>query len=318
MPKAPRTSHSSLVGLYITSLVLATCKLGFAVPALGPVPPWPTKVISWWYACDNEWPAAIKMINTPARLPLVTSVQTYCGWDISDSGKLIGETSPACLAFFKQLTPLGVRAEIATGAGNCSIATYRKLWADKIVSPQQLLTAALAANVTGWNIDLEPQANNCQGGPGPVGTAADAKLFASWLSAVREVLNPHGIRLTVDVASWSPVLDQFAILAPAVDRLQNMETYNGASQLQWEGYFDEFVSKIPVSAAGVGLGAWNVSGAPQWWETSAAAEAKVARSIKAKVPELALFRIVPATAAMPYEWPLPHWWTALEPFIKVK
>lgn len=59
----------------------------------------------------------------------------------------------------------------------------------------------------------------------PIGTADDAKLYAKWLSAVRAVLNPHGIRLTADVASWSPVLTEYATLAPAVDRLQTMSTY---------------------------------------------------------------------------------------------
>jgi len=95
-----------------------------------------------------------------------------------------------------------------------------------------LLKAALSVNASGWNIDLEPQGGpdtgkpgwGCQGGSLPIGTAADAKLFASWLSAVRAVLSPHGIRLTVDVASWSPVLKQYKTLAPAVDRLQTMST----------------------------------------------------------------------------------------------
>ena len=89
-----------------------------------------------------------------------------------------------------------------------------------------LLKAALSVNASGWNIDLEPQGGpdtgkpgwGCQGGSLPIGTAADAKLFASWLSAVRAVLSPHGIRLTVDVASWSPVLKQYKTLAPAAER----------------------------------------------------------------------------------------------------
>jgi hypothetical protein len=46
--------------------------------------------------------------------------------------------------------------------------------------------------------DLEPQADNCQGAGS--GDASDAVLFAKWLSAVRAVLNPAGVRLTVDVA----------------------------------------------------------------------------------------------------------------------
>ena len=55
-----------------------------------------------------------------------------------------------------------VRPELATGAGNCSIVSYRKLWADTASSPQVLLKAALAVNASGWNIDLEPQVTKLQ------------------------------------------------------------------------------------------------------------------------------------------------------------
>ena len=166
------------------------------------------------------------------------------------------------------------------------------------------------------NIDLEPQGGpntgkvgwGCQGGSLPVGTAADAKLFAGWLSAVRAVLNPHGIRLTADVASWSPVLKEYATLAPAVDRLQTMSTYNDASLLQWEVGFHEFVHAIPRSAAGIGLGVWNDSKA-QWWETAAGAKAKVAVAVKSGVAELACFRLVPAADNAPLgaEAPISFW-----------
>ena len=125
--------------------------------------PWPKKVISWWYASgtDESFEQLLKQINQPARLPLVTSIQTYCGHDISDIGTIImnphqGNIS-ACTKYFPELAKLGVRPELATGAGNCSIVTYRKLWADTTESPQVLLKAALAVNASGWNIDLEPQ-----------------------------------------------------------------------------------------------------------------------------------------------------------------
>lgn len=55
----------------------------------------------------------------------------------------------ACSAYFPRLLELGVRPELATGAGNCSIVTYRKLWADTTDSPQVLLKAALAVNASG-------------------------------------------------------------------------------------------------------------------------------------------------------------------------
>eukprot|EP00658_Telonema_sp_P-2_P068082 TRINITY_DN5700_c0_g1_i2.p1 TRINITY_DN5700_c0_g1~~TRINITY_DN5700_c0_g1_i2.p1 ORF type:complete len:247 (-),score=21.75 TRINITY_DN5700_c0_g1_i2:78-818(-) len=230
------------------ALELLLCCLTASLPSVSAVTPWPDKVISWWYASGSQesFEGLIAQINQPERLPLVTSIQTYCGHDVSDDGRIIMNPHQgnitACQQFFPELVKLGVRPELATGAGNCSIVTYRKLWADTTESPQVLLKAALAVNASGWNIDLEPQGGpdtgkpgwGCKGGSMPIGTAADAKLFATWLSAVRAVLKPHGIRLTADVASWSPVLTEYATLAPAVDRLQTMSTYNGASLNQWD------------------------------------------------------------------------------------
>ena len=294
---------------------------------------WPSQVVSWWYAAntDSSWKSLLTQINQPARLPLVTSIMSYCGHDISDDGSIVMNPAQgnfsACKALFPELVKLGVRPELATGAGNCSIVTYRKLWRDTTVSPQILLKAALEVNASGWNIDLEPQGGpntgkagwGCQGGSLPIGNAADAKLFASWLTAVRAVLSPHRIRLTADVASWSPVLKEYKTLAPAVDRLQTMSTYNSAGLKPWTESFHEFVDAIPSRSAGVGLGMWNDS-KREWWETAAGAKAKVAQAIKTSVVELACFRLVPCPLAEgcshnAAESPISFWWDALAPFV---
>ena len=315
-----------LAALLLSLLVLVPPPTAAAAAA---AQPWPDKVVSWWYASGSQasFAALIDQVNQPERLPLVTSIQTYCGHDISDDGRIImnphqGNIS-ACEEFFPKLAQLGVRPELATGAGNCSIATYRKLWRDTTESPQVLLRAALAVNASGWNIDLEPQGGpntgkvgwGCQGGSLPIGTAEDAKLFASWLAAVRAVLKPHGIRLTADVAGWSPVLKEFATLAPAVDRLQDMSTYNGAGLVSWELDFHAFVGATPRTAVGVGLGVWDDK-KDQWWETAPAAKAKVAQAIKSGVPELACFRLVPAAEAGGDETPASYWGAALKPFLQ--
>ncbi len=299
--------------LTFTLLGLVACTLPGSAASLPAAPvPWPSRVISWWYAADNNWPNLLTQIApyVNGSSPLVTSVQTYCGYTVSDEGTVSGSLSSACAAFFPRLTSMGVRAELCLDAGNCSIDAYRTLWQDTTTSPQVLLQAAIAANATGWNIDLEPQADNCKGGG--TGTAADAQLFAAWLSAVRKVLNPYGIRLTVDAASWSPVIGQYKVLAGGVDRVQTMETYNGNSESEWEGYFDAFVDSVPVAAAGVGLGAWT-DGSGAWWETPAGAQAKVAKALAAGVPELAVFRLVPTPEVNP-AWPLSFWWDALKAF----
>ena len=91
------------------------------------------KMISWWYAAETEasWKALLRQIDQPARLPIVSNVMSYCGHDISDAGRIImnpaqGNIS-ACRALFPALRRLGVRPELATGAGNCSIVTCAQL-----------------------------------------------------------------------------------------------------------------------------------------------------------------------------------------------
>lgn len=281
-----------------------------AVAAAAAVP-WPSPAISWWYAADNNWPSLLTQIapyTGNATAPsLVTSIQTYCGLSVADNGSIIDVISDACLQLFPALRAVGVRPELALDSGNCSIDAYRQLWSDTTVSPGVLLSAALAANASGVNVDLEPQADNCQGPA--TGTPADATLFAAWLAAVRAALNPHGIRVTVDAATWSPVIGQYSVLAASVDRVMTMETYNGDSEAQWLTWYRTFVGAVPRAAAGVGLGAWS-DGGSAWWETAAGAAAKVSQAMADGVPELAVFRLLP-----PAEYPLPFWWAALTPFV---
>jgi hypothetical protein len=91
---------------------------------------------------------------------VVTSVMSYCGLNVADNASIITDFSGSCGALFPALSKIGVRNEICLNAGNCSIDTYRKLWSDVSTSPSVLLNAALAANASGINIDLEPQARN--------------------------------------------------------------------------------------------------------------------------------------------------------------
>ena len=264
-------------------------------------------MVSMWYAPDNDWPQAVALVNT--HRASVTSVMAYCGLDIWDNGTIISKFSSTCAGLFPALEAIGVQTELVTNSGNCSIDAFRLLWADLTVSPHVLRDAVVTAHASGLNIDFEPQGDNCKGGP--TGTAADAVSFGKWLQAVRDQLAPLGARLTVDVATWSPVLAEYAILARSVDRLLDMSTYNGDSPASWTPYFDELVSKTPLDEVGVGIGGWT-DGKNAWWETPEAANFKVNKSIAANVPELAVFRILPQESP---SWPLDFWWRELEAFL---
>lgn len=270
------------------------------------------RMVSWWYAADpSDYRQAVDLIAPHASV--VSSVMTYCNYEVADNGTIIGDLGDVCPLFFPLLASLGVKHELILNAGNCSIDAYRTLWSDTTVSPAWMLREALAANASGWNIDLEPQGDNCQGSG--TGNAQDAALFASWLAAVRKVLAPAGIRLTVDVADWSPVLAHYAILGPAVDRLLDMETYNARSLQQWTGYFDNIInSGAPVDSVGIGLGCWLDSSTNNTWATTPdSATERVNAALQANVQELAMFRIYPNSNP---SWPLDFWWDALQAFVQ--
>lgn len=274
---------------------------------------WPnsTKTISWWYAADGGWRETVAQIE--AHLEVVSSVQTYCGYQVSDDGRIIGDLSSHCAHFFPAITKLGVRAELTLGGGNCSIVSYRTLWADTTESPNVLLRATLAANASGLNIDLEPQSDSCNGDP--TGTTADAAIYATWLAAVRDLFHTRGLRVTADVADWSPVLSEYATLAPAVDRLQDMETYNADSFGDWMSAYVNIINPtIPRAAAGIGLGVWlDNTDNGTWSITPASATQRVAQAIADGVQELAMFRLLPQANPA---WPLDFWWDALLPFMR--
>jgi hypothetical protein len=117
-------------------------------------------------------------------------------------------------------------------------------------------TLCVQFGVTGWNLDIEPTTS----------LATDAKLYATFLGAAKPKLNAAGMRLTIATATWSPMLSDTALLAPNVDRVLNMETYNADSMSGWlngdavGGYYGKFVAPPTArSKLGPGLGVSHLS-----------------------------------------------------------
>ena len=279
---------------------------------------WPEHAVAWWYVPDNNWPQLIEQVA--AHRDVVTSVMVGCGPQVSDSGNVTTAIDPNCFdpetgnGTLPALAAIGVRPEIWFGAGNCSIDSYRLMWSDTVNSVQTLVDLAQNLNISGWNMDFEPQSDNCQGVP--TGDAADAVLYAKWLAALRAALNPIGVRVTADVAMWSPAINQFAVLAPSVDRLFDMDTYNADSLAQWLSAYDHLVNpQVPLGVAGVGLGCWVDGGNNNTWSVTAeSATERIAQIKKDNVPEIGMFRLLPQTYEIPPAWPESFWWDALASF----
>ena len=155
----------------------------------------------------------------------------------------------------------------------------------------------------------------------PASTVADAVLYAAFLAQAKTALNAAGMRLTIAVAQWSTMASQFKILAPSVDRLLNMETYNANSMAGWlngdqyGGDYIKFQSAVPKDKAGPGLGCWPAKcGTDLCWSTTADSAAQRMARIEADgLDEVALFRIVQIPSA---SWPEDFWWPLLAKFLQ--
>ena len=157
-----------MFALALFLLVVALAESAAESAALSRAQPWwSSPVLSFWYAPDNDWRSAVDIVHAhlpPAGSAVELSVMAYCGLDIRDDGTLVTSFHPTCAGLFPALQQLGVRTELVTNSGNCSIAAMRLLWADTAVSPRVLRDAVLLANASGVNIDFEPQGDNCRGG----------------------------------------------------------------------------------------------------------------------------------------------------------
>ena len=296
------SEHFSLTHNMQLGALVALAALSSLVPCAhlvsGSSLPWPSSAISWWYSPESNWQMMLEEIRP--HLHLVTSVMVYCGPEITDEGTIYPYMSPLCysdgLGVLPALSALGVRPEIWLGFGNCSIDGYRLLWADHEYSVQTLVSLAVQYNISGWNIDIEPASDNCRGGP--TGTPEDSIAYAGWLLALRAALHKVGVRLTVDVDNWSPVTSQFAALAPSVDRLFDMRTYNADSMDQWmEDYYEPYINGTGLrNATGVGLGCYVVESTNGTWSvTPASATERIDQIIEDNIPEIAMFNLWPAT-----------------------
>ena len=279
------------------------------------------KMVSMWYSpSESDVESTMKVLTK--NQDAVTSVMLYCGYSIANDGTIQGTASDLCVGengIVQQLRRLGIGVEFVLSDGCTNVTAHKIFMADPGSIPYLV---ALAKNyfLFGWNLDLEPQK--------VPGTAEDAAIYAAFCSKLRKALNDAGVRLTIDVAQWSPMLSQYAVLAPSVDRLLNMETYNANSLNGWlngdayGGYYEEYKNATLLRSMGVGLGTWPTAkcGNTSCWTTAnASVEPRMAVMQRDHVPEVALFRLYGdhSAATPPNErWPQEFWWQHLRSFLK--
>jgi hypothetical protein len=248
---------------------------------------WPIPAIGWWYVPDENWPLMMEQISSHPSV--VTSIMMQTGVYVALNGTIMGDVNEYAQILSKQLPFHGVRAEFWLTSQNYSIDSYRLLWADNVTSIARLVDLAIAYNISGWNIDLETDQS----------TDSDAVAYAAWLATLKSALHHIGVRLTIDVSPWTPMMGDFSVLAPSVDRMMHMETYNGDSLAQWLGYYNGFISSmLNRDVAGVGLGCWVDSSTNGTWAvTPESATERIAQIKLDNVPEIDMFRLLPVTGS---------------------
>lgn len=123
----------------------------------------------------------------------------------------------------------------------------RELWQNTTYFIDQAVAEISRKGYDGYNIDFEPSS-------GPTPTEEDAKLFAAFVDEFAKRLHAvgRGFKLSVDVASWSPLLDYELLTATEVDTVMTMDTYCGNDDL-FLTRVDAAVEKIGLEKLGIGL-----------------------------------------------------------------
>jgi len=107
----------------------------------------------------------------------------------------------------------------------------------------QCVSEAKKYKYYGYNLDWEPT-DDC--------TADDGNRYAAFIDVFAKALHAEGLKLTVDIASWSPVWNLTAIAATEADRVISMATYTGTDS-SFTTSLNTLVDAVDPIRAGVGL-----------------------------------------------------------------
>ena len=276
-----------------------------------------SRSVSFWY-----YPGAYGGSDINATLAMLaehkgvtTSVMLGCGHNIdAQAGTIAPDPMQAalCAETAAGLLALDIKVELVLhGKGIVNDRTWFK---NATANAQELVALGKPYKASGWNLDLEPPKDS---------TAADAQLYAAFCKVAQPILNAGSMRLTLAVATWDPMIKNNSLLAPVVDRLLDMETYNADSMAGWlngdgfGGYYNKLVNpSVPRDKVGPGLGCWPAKcGNHSCWTTTAASGAeRMTRMIADNVPEVALFRIIQVPKRPDLQWPEDWWWPLLAKF----
>jgi len=136
-------------------------------------------------------------------------------------------------------------------------------------------------------------------------------FLLAFLQLLKAQLNSVGTRLTIDVYNGNPMLWDYTLLQPGVDRVMDMSTYNGFAYDEWLVFYRDIVKEsMPLEKVGIGLGCWiDDQTKGTWAVTPKSAQQRIEIMLQDNVTQVGMFRLLPAQ-----NWPEPFWWTYLEQY----
>jgi hypothetical protein len=114
---------------------------------------------------------------------------------------------------------------------------------------ESCITQAKIYNYVGYNLDWEPTDDV---------TSQDGEDYAAFIDVFADALHAHGLKLTVDIATWSPIWDYAAISSTSVDTGISMGTYTSTDS-SFSSQLDSLLGAFGPARSGVGLESTNAS-----------------------------------------------------------
>lgn len=228
-------------------------------------------------------------------------------------GTIVGNLSTHCKEVFPELTKLGIRTEIWLGEDD-ALSSSRYMWSNPNKTADDLIAIAKEyPDIKGFNLDLESGQ----------GTSEDLDNYIRFLGIVSDKFEPHGLRFTTDVACHSNGAgwdgynsDCKKLAASGVNKLVNMQTYNGISYEQW--FYSNLSPALAVKDNMVvaGLGCWiDHTIAKAWSTTAISAEQRICMLMNQSVNEIAMFVLRQGQENPLLNFPEPFWIPQLEKFM---
>jgi hypothetical protein len=189
----------------------------------------PKRSVSWWFApapksgASHAWAAsgnvtaAVDLLRKQGGSAVASSLLLYCGDSVSANGSFYEKHNPACELTATLVRAMGIGVErVIQANGPQGLPSLRVMFRRPAGSIEQIAQMARRLKLHGVSWDIEPHNS----------TAADAADYATYLTQLKAILSPTGVRLTSYANTYDPIIADTGRAQTTVDRVLVGDTYN--------------------------------------------------------------------------------------------